>query len=142
MTDAPLIGSVGLWYAYLAPQIYSGDGNEYQLDLVNAGSLGNTSLFTEAPNGVALTHRSVVHVDVHGSCEHEVAIERTLEVQLDKGSSGGLMPRGQSIFVAGEGNAFYIGLLEAGHIIRVAVSAPGDQVEITGGYISVSAIPV
>ena len=37
---------------------------------------------------------------VRASCEHEVAIERHLAVQLDKGASGGLMERGTSCFVA------------------------------------------
>jgi hypothetical protein len=51
------------------------------------------------------------------------------------------MDRGQANFVAGKGNASYQGLLEAGHIVRAAVRAPGDQVQVQSGYISVMAQP-
>jgi hypothetical protein len=95
-----------------------------------------------ADKGVALTHRSLVHIDVHATCDHEVAIERDLAIQLDKGASGGLMDRGQSKFVSGLGNASYQGILEEGHIVRASVSAPGDQIAITDGYVSVIAQPV
>jgi hypothetical protein len=84
----------------------------------------------------------LVNVDLHASCEHEVAIERHLAVQLDKNVSGGLMERGTSCFVAGCGNASYQGILEAGHVMRAIVSAPGDEVEIKDGYVSVTAQPI
>jgi hypothetical protein len=112
------------------------------LDLSGPESFGNGSLFTDANAGVALTHRALVNVDVHASCEHEVAIERHLAVQLDKGASGGLMERGTSRFVAGLGNAAYQGILEAGHVIRTIASAPGDEVAIKDGYVSVTAQPI
>jgi len=63
-------------------------------------------------------------------------------VQLDKGASGGLMERGTANFVAGLGNSAYQGILEAGHVVRTIVSAPGDQVEIRDGYVSVTATPI
>lgn len=141
-TPPPLVSAVGLWYAYFGPQTHPGDGATHQLELQQIGTLGNSSLFTDAPNGMALTHRAIVNVDVHASAEHTVVVERTLMVQLDKGDSGGLMDRGQSIMIAGEGNSAYQGLLEAGHIVRAAVSAPGDQISVTDGYISVQAQPV
>jgi hypothetical protein len=57
-------------------------------------------------------------------------------------ASGGLMERGTSCFVAGLGNAAYQGILEAGHVVRAIVSAPGDEVEIRDGYVSVTAQPI
>jgi hypothetical protein len=138
-----LVSAAGLWYAYFTPQqSHPGDGDIRPLELQQIGTLGNASLFTAADHGMALTHRCVINVDVHASCEHTVLVERTLMVQVDKGDAGGLMPRGQSIFVAGEGNSAYQGLLEEGHIVRAAVSAPGDQINVTDGYISVQAQPV
>ena len=141
--DTPvLVSAAGIWYAYFAPKAYPGDNAVYQPDLVNPGSYGNVTLFEPVQNGVAMTHRALVNVDVHATCTHEVAIERDLMVQLDKGDSGGLMNRGESKFVAGSGNSAYQGILEAGHVVRAAVSAPGDQVNVTDGYISVIAQPV
>jgi hypothetical protein len=140
--QAPLVGSSGIWFSYFQPQAHAGDGEPHQLLLDNAGVLGNESLFIDADSGVALNHRALVNVDVHASCSHEVAIERHLAVQLDKGASGGLMERGTANFVAGLGNAAYQGILEAGHVIRVIVSAPGDEVEIRDGYVSVTATPI
>jgi hypothetical protein len=83
-----------------------------------------------------LTHRALVNVDVHANCEHEVAIERTLGVQIDK--VGAILERGQSVFVAGCGNGAYQGILEKGHVAR----APGDKISIRDGYVSVTAQPV
>jgi len=65
---------------------------------------------------------------------------RTLGVQIDK--VGAILERGQSIFVAGCGNAAYQGILEEGHVVRTIVSAPGDKISITDGYVSVTAYPV
>jgi len=87
-----------------------------------------------------LTHRAVVNVDVHANCKHEVAIERTLGVSVDK--AGTILERGQSIFVAGRGNSAYQGILEGGHILKAFVSSPGDSIAIEDGYISVSATPI
>jgi hypothetical protein len=137
----PIVSTTGLWYGYLHEQSQPGDGQTHQLEISDTGVLGNPSLFADAVGGVALTHRAMVSVDLHALCSHEVAIERALIVQLDKGDSGGLMDRGESNFVAGKGNASYQGLLEAGHIVRAAVKAPGDQVQVQSGYISVMAQP-
>src|SRR5215471_14062058 len=141
-TQPPLVSAAGIWYGYVIPRAYAGDGQVHQVALENTGTFGNTSLFTDAQDGVAMTHRVLVHVDCHATCNHEVAIERSLYIQLDKGASGGLMPRGESKFVAGSGNSHYQGILEAGHVVRTAVSAPGDEVELLDGYVSVSAQPV
>ena len=140
--DAPLVSANGIWYAYFTENSYPGDNLAHQLELNAPGTYGNTTLFSDADGGVAMTHRSLVSVDVHAKCKHEVAIERALLVQLDKGASGGLLERGEANFVAGTGNSAYQGILEAGHLVRAAVSAPGDKVEITSGYISVIAQPV
>ena len=78
----------------------------HQLDINQPGSFGNASLFVAADKSVALTHHSLVTVDVHINCEHEVAIERDLAVQLDKGDSGGLMDGGQSKFISGPRQRF------------------------------------
>jgi len=139
-TQAPLVSASGIWYAYFGAQTLVGDGASHFLDLSGPESFGNVSLFSEAPNGVALTHRAVVNVDVHASCEHEVAIERTLGVCVDK--AGAILERGQSIFVAGCGNSAYQGILDAGHIVKTFVSAPGDKVAVTDGYVSVLATPI
>ncbi len=138
--SAPLVSASGIWYAYLPAQTKAGDGASHVLDLTGPQSYGNDSLFAEALSGVALTHRALINVDVHAGCLHEVAIERTLGVQIDK--AGALLDRGQSIFVAGCGNAAYQGILDQGQIVRAFVSAPGDQVAITEGYISLSAQPI
>jgi hypothetical protein len=142
MDNPPLVGSCGIWYGYLTPATYPGDDMVHQVGLEGPGAYGNASLFAQISNGVSMTHRALVSVDVHGKCAHEVAIERDLMVQLDKGASGGLMERGESKFVAGSGNSHYQGILESGHAVRAAVSAPGDCVEILSGYISVVAQPV
>jgi len=141
-TATPLVSAAGIWYAYFGAQTHPGDNVSHLLDLIGPEALGNDTLFSAVDSGVSLTHRALVNVDVHADCEHEVAIERTLGVQLDKGESGGLMERGNSIFVAGCGNAAYQGILEQGHIVRTFVSSPGDSVAITDGYISVVAQPV
>jgi|SRR5215471_5810988 len=141
-TSAPLVSAAGIWYAYFTPATYAGDNLVHQAALQDSGAYGNTTLFAEATDGVAMTHRVLVHVDVHAECSHEVAIERDLMVQLDKGASGGVMERGNAKFVAGAGNSSYQGILEAGHSVRAAVSAPGDKVEILSGYISVVGQPV
>ena len=139
-TPAPLVSAVGIWYAYFPVQTQPGDGARHLEDISGVESFGNVSLFSEAPSGVSLAHRAVVNVDVHASCEHEVAIERTLGVHVDK--AGAILERGQSIFVTGEGNSAYQGILEEGHIVKTFVSAPGDNVSVTGGYISVMATPI
>jgi len=131
---------VGFWYAYFGAQSKPGDGNSHVVDLTGVESFGNSSLFADAAQGVALTHRATVNVDVHAHCEHEIAVERTLGAQIDK--SGTLLERGQSIFVTGVGNSAYQGILEEGQTIRAIVSAPGDVVSITDGYISVIAQPI
>jgi hypothetical protein len=142
MDQTPIVSASGMWCGYFAPQTRPGDALYHQIDITDPQNYGNPSLFSPVERGVALTHRAFVTVDVHASCAHEIAVERTLAVELDKGASGGLMERGQSIFVFGEGNTAYQGLLESGHIVRSAVMAPGDQVDIKGGYISVVASPV
>lgn len=139
-TQVPLVSTSGIWYGYFEPQTHPGDGDIHRLELSAPEKFGNETLFSDAPSGIALTHRSVVNVDVHASCDHEVAIERSLAIQIDK--AGALLDRGQSIFVAGEGNSAYQGILEAGHIVRPTVSAPGDHVAIKDGYISVLAQPI
>jgi hypothetical protein len=139
-TTAPLVSTAGIWYAYFGVQSQPGDNASHVLDLTGPEAFGNDTLFSAATGGVALTHRSVVNVDVHASCEHEVAIERTLGVQIDK--AGTLLERGQSIFVTGMGNSAYQGILDTGHTIRTFVSAPGDKVSILDGYISVNAVPI
>jgi len=139
-TTSPLVSATGIWYAYFPVQEQAGDGASHVLDISGAESFGNASLFSEAPSGMSLAHRAVVNVDVHAECEHEVAIERTLGVHVDK--AGTILERGQSIFVTGEGNSAYQGILDAGHIVKTFVSAPGDKVLITGGYISVMATPI
>jgi hypothetical protein len=141
-SQAPLVSASAIWFAYFPAQAHAGDGESHQLLLNEPGVLGNESLFVDANSGVALNHRALINVDVHASCEHEVAIERHLAVQLDKNVSGGLMERGTANFVAGLGNAAYQGILEAGHVVRVIVSAPGDEVEIRDGYVSVTATPI
>jgi hypothetical protein len=138
--QAPLVSAAAIWYAYLPTQTHQGDVASRVVDVSGPESFGNASLFIDAPNGVALNHRALVNVDIHASCEHEVAIERTLAVQLDK--SGAVLERGRSIFVAGCGNAAYQGILEARHIVRTVVNAPGDEVAIRDGYVSVTAQPV
>jgi hypothetical protein len=138
----PLVSAGAIWFAYLPTQTHPGDNASHVLDLSGPEAFGNGSLFANETAGVALTHRALVNVDVHASCEHEVAIERHLAVQLDKGASGGLMERGTSCFVAGEGNAAYQGILEQGHVVRTIVSAPGDEIAVTGGYVSVTAQPI
>jgi len=142
MQNPPLVSALGITYAYFPIQVHPGDGAIHQLLLTETESLGNDSLFSDAERGLSLTHRAMVSVDVHAKCEHQVAIERHLSVQLDKGVSGGLMERGTTTFIAGLGNAAYQGILEAGHVVRASVSAPGDSVSIQGGYISVIANPV
>jgi len=142
MQNPPLVSALGIAYAYFPVQVQPGDGAVHQLLLTETESLGNDSLFSEAERGISLAHRAMVSVDVHAKCEHQVAIERHLSVQLDKGASGGLMERGTSCFVAGLGNAAYQGILEAGHLVRASVQAPGDEISIQGGYISVVATPV
>jgi hypothetical protein len=139
-TTAPLVSATGIWYAYFTPKTYPGDSQSHVVDLNGPETFGNETLFVEQTAGVALTHRAVVNVDLHGSCDHEVAIERTLGVRIDK--SGTILERGQSIFIAGCGNAAYQGILEEGQVIGAFVSAPGDDVDINDGYISVSAQPV
>jgi hypothetical protein len=138
--QTPLVSAAGIWYAYFEAQTKPGDNASHVLNLSGPESFGNASLFSDAVDGVALTHRSLINVDVHASCEHEVAIERKLGIQLDK--AGTLLERGQSIFIAGEGNAAYQGILESGQIVRTFVSAPGDQVAVKDGYVSVTAQPV
>ena len=140
MNPVPLVSTTGIWFAYFCAQSKPGDDQLHVLDLSGPEAYGNDSLFTEVNAGVALTHRAVINVDVHADCEHEVAIERTLGVQIDK--AGAMMERAQSIFIAGRGNAAYQGILEQGHVVRAFVSAPGDQVKVSGGYLSVSAQPV
>lgn len=135
-----LVSATGIWYGYFDAQTQPGDGTSHVLEVSGPESFGNTSLFSDAEKGVALTHRAIINVDVHASCEHEVAIERTLGVQLDK--SGTLLDRGGSIFVAGCGNSAYQGILEQGQIVRAFVNAPGDQIAVKDGYMSVSAQPV
>jgi hypothetical protein len=139
-TQAPLVSATGIWYAYFEPKNYPGDNQSHVIDLSGPQTFGNETLFSLQTAGVALTHRSVVNVDVHASCDHEVAIERTLGVRIDK--SGTILERGQSIFVAGRGNAAYQGILEEGQVIGAFVSAPGDNVKVNDGYISISAQPV
>src|SRR5215472_5575561 len=144
MQNPPALVSIstsGIWCAYFPAQTQPGDNTSHQLDIIEPQGFGNETLFTPADKGVALTHRSLVQVNVHAVCRHEIMIERDLLVQLDKGASGGLMDRGESKFVAGLGNSAYQGILEEGHIVRAAVNAPGDQVEILGGYVSVIADP-
>ena len=140
MSTQPLIGTAGIFYAYFPAQTLPGDGASHVLDITGPSGDANASLFSEAPSGVSLTHRALVNVDVHATCDHEVAIERTLGVQIDK--AGAILERRQSIFVAGEGNAAYQGILDAGHIVRTFVSAPGDSVAVKDGYVSVTAQPV
>lgn len=142
MDQTPVVSASGLWCAYFAPQVHAGDDVPHQVDITDPQSYGNPTLFSAVEKGVSLTHRSIVTVDVHAECAHEIAVERMLAVQLDKGASGGLMDRGQSNFVFGEGNAAYQGILEAGHIVRSIVQAPGDEIDIKDGYISVVANPV
>lgn len=139
-TQSPLVSALGIWYAYFPEQTLAGDGQSHVLQTQSAESYGNSSLFSEAQNGVALTHRALINVDVHASCEHEVAIERTLGVQVDK--AGTILERGAAIFVAGEGNAAYQGILDPGQIVRSFARAPGDSVMVKEGYISVVAQPV
>jgi hypothetical protein len=139
-TSAPLVSAIGIWYAYLEQTNYPGNGESYVAELSEGEKYGNESLFDDQVSGVSLTHRSVVNVDVHASCAHEVAIERTLGVRLDK--QGAILERGQSIFVAGCGNAAYQGILDEGTVIGTFVSAPGDSVNIKDGYISVTAQPI
>jgi len=146
-TQPPLVSATGIWYAYFPAQTQAGDNQSHVLNLSSPESFGNVSLFAEALSGVSLTHRAVVNVDCHASCEHEVAIERTLGVQIDKDpmgyiEAGAILERGQSIFVAGSGNAAYQGILDEGQIIRTFVQAPGDQIAVKDGYISVMAQPV
>lgn len=140
-TQAPLVSATGIWYAYFPVQTQPGDNNPHILTTEGAEALGNGSLFTDAPDsGVALTHRATINIDVHAECEHEVAIERLLGVQIDK--AGTVINRGQAIFITGYGNASYQGILEAGHVVRTFVSAPGDVVVVKGGYVSVTAQPI
>jgi|SRR5215469_1798142 len=139
-TQAPLVSASGIWYGYFSVQQQAGDNASHVLDIVNPEAFGNSSLFTDVESGVSFNHRVVVNVDVHASCEHEVAIERTLGVHVDK--AGAILERGQSIFVAGCGNSAYQGILDAGHIVKTFVSAPGDKVAVTDGYVSVSATPI
>src|SRR5262245_43559452 len=95
----PLVSATGIWYAYFQPQVKAGDGASHTLDLSGPEAFGNDTLFADVESGVALTHRATVNVDVHASCKHDVAIERTLGVSVDK--AGTILERGQSIFVAG-----------------------------------------
>jgi hypothetical protein len=139
-TQTPLVSAVGIWYSYFTAAEYPGDNASHTLELSSPEAFGNETLFSETDFGVALTHRSVVNVDVHARCEHDVAIERTLGVRIDK--AGTILERGQSIFVAGEGNSAYQGILEEGQQIGAFVSAPGDAVKIQEGYISVAAQPI
>ena len=139
-TQTPFVSASGIWYAYFAPQEHPGDNNPHVLGLDDVETFGNATLFSDVEDGVAMTHRTIINVDTHVSAEHEVLIERTLEVQLDK--AGTKLPRGQSILVAGVGNAAYQGILEEGQIVRAAVVAPGDKISVLDGYISVSATPI
>jgi hypothetical protein len=139
-TATPLVSADGIWYGYFSAQDQPGDNASHLLSITNPEAFGNSSLFTDVDSGVSFNHRVIVNVDVHADCEHDVAIERTLGVQVDK--LGALLERGQSIFVAGRGNAAYQGILESGHVVRTFVSAPGDSVSVTDGYISVSARPI
>ena len=142
MDQTPIVSAAGMWCGYLSAQTKPGDNAYHQLDITDPQVYGNPTLFNSVDKGVSLTHRSLIRAEVHASCAHEVAVERTLAVELDKGAGGGLMERGQSIFIFGEGNASYQGILEAGHIVRSSVSAPGDQIDVKEGYISVIANPV
>jgi hypothetical protein len=139
-TTSPLVSATGIWYGYFPEQTQPGDNQSHVLDIANPEAFGNDTLFAAAQSGVSVTHRAVVNVDVHASCKHDVAIERTLGVHVDK--SGTILERGQSIFVAGCGNAAYQGILETGQIIKAFASAPGDAIAIDAGYISVSATPI
>ena len=140
--QTPIVSASGLWCGYFAAQVHPGDGDYRPLDVTNTQTYGNPTLFTSVEKGVALTHRSFVAVDCHATCDHDVAVERTLAVEIDKGDSGGVTERGQSKFVFGDGNAYYQGILEAGHIVRSSVSAPGDEIYVQEGYVSVIANPV
>lgn len=139
-TQTPLVSATGIWYAYFESKNYPGDNQSHTVDLKEPQAFGNETLFTDQASGVAITHRAVVNVDVHGSCDHEVAIERKLGVRLDK--AGTILERGESIFIAGCGNSAYQGILEEGQVIGAFVSAPGDSVQINDGYISVAAQPI
>jgi len=139
-TQSPLVSATGIWYAYFPAQTQPGDNASHSLTLADSGAYGNETLFNTVQSGVTLTHRAVVNVDVHASCKHEVAIERTLGVSVDK--AGTVLERGQSIFVAGCGNSAYQGILESGHTVGAFVQAPGDAIAIEDGYLSVSATPI
>jgi hypothetical protein len=139
-TQAPLVSATGIWYAYFEPKEYPGDNSSHTVDLNGPQAFGNETLFSGQTSGVALTHRSVVNVDVHASCDHEVAIERYLGVRVDK--AGTILERGKSTFVTGHGNSAYQGILEQGQVIGAFVSAPGDAVKVNDGYISVAAQPI
>ena len=138
--QTPLVSTSGIWYAYFQAQTKAGDGQSHTLDCSGPEAYGNDTLFSDVESGVALTHRATVNVDVHASCKHNVAIERTLGVHVDK--LGAILERGQSIFVAGQGNAAYQGILDSGHVVKAFVSSPGDEVAILDGYISVTATPI
>ena len=139
-TQSPLVSATGIFYGYFDPQVQPGDTASHILNISGPEAFGNDTLFTNVDNGVALTHRATVNVDVHASCEHTILVERTLGVSVNK--SGTILERGQSIFVAGEGNAAYQGILETGHEIRAFVSAPGDSIAIKNGYFSITATPI
>jgi hypothetical protein len=138
--QTPLVSATGIWYGYFPEQTQLGDNQSHVLDIANPESFGNDTLFAAAQSGVSVTHRAVVNVDVHASCKHDVAIERTLGVHVDK--AGAILERGQSIFVAGCGNAAYQGILDQGHVVRAFVSAPGDSVNVLDGYVSITAVAV
>lgn len=139
--SGPLISTTGIWYAYFPAQIQPGDNVSHPLTIEGADAYGNASLFDQTlTDGVGFTHRATINVDVHAECEHEVAIERTLGVHNE--NAGVVRERGQSIFAVGQGNAAYQGIIGAGETIKAFVSAPGDQVSILNGYISVSATPI
>lgn len=81
-TQSPLVSASGIWCAYLTPHAYAGDNAAHQVLVHDPASYGNETLFENIENGVSMTHRALVNVDVHASCSHEVAIERDLMVQL------------------------------------------------------------
>jgi hypothetical protein len=139
-TQAPLVSAGGIWYAYFQGAEYPGDGESHTLQLSGPQTFGNETLFSPEASGVSLTHRSVVNVDVHASCDHEIAIERVIGVRVDK--AGTVLERGQSMFVVGQGNSAYQGILEEGQVVGAFVAAPGDSVKINDGYISVAAQPI
>lgn len=144
MTSKVIMGSAGIWYAYLEDAEVSGDGEDYLLTLKGQDVLGNGTLFlveTTKPNYMTVSCQAIVSVEMWFYQASEILADREVCFHLDKGE-GGEMTRGRSKIVGNYAQARYQGILQAGESIGFMAKATSDLVRIAEGYVSVTAIPV